>query len=227
MAFRPVRRLSRAGRCVGPALLLALLCPAAAGAQTARILDPAYAEAWLATVREAGREHGLGKRSERIFRTSSGRYYVPDESDRAAILALRSDRATATAMQQAFELRAEAMFAERIGRTPTRRDRAVLAALGPTEGARLIKLAETAPDQAAAAQLHEAARLHRRFFFDGFHERTAHEVWANILSAAPPAAIAKVDKRQVAKAPPAPKKAIALRQGVRETDAAGTLAVAQ
>ena len=227
VAFRPHRRFSSTRLGLGLAALITMAQAPAAFAQTARMLDASYAEAWLATVREDGRQHGFLATSERVFRTSSGRYYVPDEKDRAAILALRFDRSAAMALQQAFEHRLEIMFAERIGRAPTRRDRTVLAALGPTDGARLIRLAETAPDQSAASHLPESARLHRRYFFDGYRERSAREALAIIEREVAPTVSLPPERRAVAPAPQPAKRAVALRRGLRDTVADGELAAAQ
>jgi hypothetical protein len=205
-------------------LLTTSFSVAASAQQASRLFDPAYAEAWLATVREDGRDHGLAAKAERIFRTSSGRYYVPDERDRLAIMALRGNRAVAAALAQAFEHRVEALLAERIARRPMRRDLAVLAALGPTDAARLIKLAEKAPDQSAAAHLPEAARAHRRIFFDGFRERTAREAIAIAQSEAPRILVAKAERKAPPKAHPSAGKLLALRQGLRDADASATVA---
>lgn len=227
MAYCDERQVPTAGANPGLAALagmVVLFLSTAAAAQTARVIDPAYAEAWLATIREDGRQLGLAKPAERVFRTSSGRYYVPDEKDRAAILALRSDRSIAAALNDAFALRVETMFAERIGRAPTRRDRAALAALGPTEGARLIKLVEAAPDQTAATQLPDAARLHRRLFYDGFRERSAREVWAAIVSETPLVTAAKLPRPRVPKSIVAESKTLGLRKGEHDEAATSNLA---
>ncbi|KAB2849284.1 MAG: hypothetical protein F9K44_08435 [Hyphomicrobiaceae bacterium] len=135
-------------------------------------------------------------------------------------MALRGDRVIAAALAQAFDHRVEVLFAERLARSPSRRDRAVLAALGPSDAARLIRLAETAPDQSAAAQLPDAARAHRRIFFDGFRERTAREAIAVAENEGARVPFAKAERKPVRSAAPTGKKRIALRQGLRDSDPA-------
>ena len=50
-------------------------------------------DAWFAAVKHYGMQQGLGAYAKRVFRTTSGRYYVPDEDDRRVILELRSNAA--------------------------------------------------------------------------------------------------------------------------------------
>ena len=86
---------------------------------------PFFGEAWLATVREDGAQHGLEAYARRVFRTSSGRYYVPEESERTAILKLREDRALAARITRDYQRRCEILIEERIGRVPGKRERQI------------------------------------------------------------------------------------------------------
>jgi hypothetical protein len=72
--------------------------------------------------------------------------------------------------------------------------------------------------------LTEAARLHRRYFFDGFRERSAREVWAGIQNAIPPTLVARVERKQATKALLPARKVVTLRRGKHESDAGSELA---
>lgn len=76
---------------------------------------------WLRSVKLASPHSDiLSGYGARIFVTSSGRYYVPAESDRADILALRRNGEVATRVLSAATLVLQKHLEEKSGRAPTR-----------------------------------------------------------------------------------------------------------
>src|SRR5581483_191141 len=79
------------------------LNPAAkAASSTAKGLYQFIEQTWLATVKQAGPALGLGAYADSIIKTPDGRYVVPDEATREAIMQLRSDPAASAMMAAAF-----------------------------------------------------------------------------------------------------------------------------
>src|SRR3954469_10824337 len=75
------------------------LNPTAAGAtSSAKGLYQFIEQTWLGTVKEAGAQLGYGDYADAISKSSSGSYSVSDPAARSAILKLRDDPATASAM---------------------------------------------------------------------------------------------------------------------------------
>src|SRR3954451_11466784 len=71
---------------------------AGASTSSARGLFQFIDQTWLGTVKEAGAQLGYGNYADAITKSSSGSYSVSDPATRAAILKLRDDPATASAM---------------------------------------------------------------------------------------------------------------------------------
>ena len=153
-------------------------------ADTARaVLVPE--ETWIAAIREEGARHGLEALSRRIFRTTSGYYYVPDDEDRAAILKLRQDPRLRTALAAACRQQAAGLLWTALGRRPTIAEQAIGDLLGPGNAARLIRTAEGSPSRPAAEELAETAHAQPHIFYDGDRPRTAAEVYLIVAQIAP------------------------------------------
>lgn len=114
----------------------------ASSASTARMSE----QAWLAAVQSgAGGEDLSGLRAS-IFKTSSGRYYVAAEAQRARAAALRANPELATAVT--FDLarfNAKAL-APRLGREATAAELYAAQSLGLETAASLIAAAEKTPE---------------------------------------------------------------------------------
>lgn len=123
-------------------------------------LDPyAFTEqAWLAALKSgAGRTGELAGAESAVFRTSSGRYYVPSETERRRILAARKLPAQAAAVAFDLARRNAVKLAPAIGRRPTPADLYLAHVLGTQTAIGLILLVTerpSAPARLASPDLH-------------------------------------------------------------------------
>lgn len=136
---------------------------------------------WLRTVKEEGEKFGLGAYAKRIFRSRSGRYYVPDADDRRRILALRNDPKVAAMMAGVFARRNSDFMAVRIGRKPSSGELYIAHFLGPSDAVRLVKLRRTKPYLNAAAQFPVAASYNSRLFYRSGRALSVEELYQRLV----------------------------------------------
>ena len=67
-----------------------------------RRMHAGYENTWLKTVKETGDKFGLGKYTAHIFKTRSGRHYVPNAKLRTELLKLRNNPEVSALMAGAF-----------------------------------------------------------------------------------------------------------------------------
>jgi hypothetical protein len=101
---------------------------------------------WLEALKEGHGGEELESTAGRIFRTSSGRYYVPAEADRGYVLSLRQDADIAKYV--AFRLaQANAKVLEtKLGRPAAVPDIYLAHKVGTQNALRLLSLAQKSPD---------------------------------------------------------------------------------
>lgn len=129
-------------------------------------------ESWLAMLYAHGEAAGQQALARRIFRTSSGRFYVPVDDDRRAIRALQRNPALAERIVAASaEASAEALKAK-LGRTATLSEIYAAHVLGVEPAAGLIASAALAPRRLAIEVLPAAALQHADLFFNDTRPRT-------------------------------------------------------
>jgi hypothetical protein len=166
---------------MGSGLLLATLlaCPAAWAADSpARPALPGFRDdVWLATVKEDGARHGLAALAARIFRTSSGRYYAPEDADRGRILELRLDPAVAARLTDDYARRSDVLLAHELGRAPSGTERRIGLRLGPVDAARLIRANASEPAASAATHLSEGGPELRAMLRSLGRQHTVAEVY--------------------------------------------------
>jgi hypothetical protein len=140
-------------------------------------------ERWIEAVARHGAKTGLGDLARRVFRTSSGRYYVPVETDRHIVLALMRDPAVAARVAGAAA-RADALrIAGQAGR-PARTSELYAAHVVGIDGAlALVKDADTSRSRPAAELMPEVALTEPSLFFRGRRPRSATEIIAEIEAA--------------------------------------------
>ena len=158
------------------------LNPAAkAASSTAKGLYQFIEQTWLATVKQAGPALGLGAYADSIIKTPDGRYVVPDQATREAIMQLRGDPAASAMMAAAFTRANAEQLAAAVGRMPTEGELYIAHFLGSDGAAKLIGAVDSEPTANAAALFPQAAAANRSIFYDRQgHARSVGEVYAAI-----------------------------------------------
>jgi len=136
---------------------------------------------WLKTVKDAGDEFGLGKYTPHIFKTRSGRYYVPNQKLRQEILQLRHNPEISAMMAGAFTQQNSEIVEAQVGRKPTDGELYIAHFLGADGAAELISLAENRPNARADRHFPAAARANRPIFYSRGRPRTVAQVYKNLV----------------------------------------------
>ena len=131
---------------------------------------------WLRLVKDEGPKHGRTPQADRIFVTSTGRYYAPVPGELAAILALRRNPKVAADLARENARTNLAKLAGRLGRTPTGGELYAAHRLGPETALQVLLQAKAKPASAAAPRFPEAAAAAPDLFYDGKRERTCLEI---------------------------------------------------
>lgn len=137
---------------------------------------------WLQTVKEEGGRFGLEKYSPHIFKTSSGRYYVPNRETRSEILKLRHNPEISAMMAGAFTQQNAEYVGSRLGREPNQGELYIAHFLGPAGATKLISMAERRPSAAADAQFPKAAAANRGVFYSHGKARSVSQVYDLLVS---------------------------------------------
>ncbi len=138
-------------------------------------------QTWLSTLKDAGPRHGLGKVSEAIIRTDTGKYTVSDPATKRAILALRFDPKLSALMAGEFTNNNARILNNSIGRAPSDGELYIGHFLGASNASKLINLASKNPDAAAAPNFARAARANRSIFYTASGSaRSNRQVYQNL-----------------------------------------------
>lgn len=137
---------------------------------------------WLETVKDVGDRFGLEKYSDSIFKTSSGRYYVPNPQMRQEILSLRHDPEISAVMAGMFTQQNAETIASNIGREPTGGELYIGHFLGAQGGSRMIEMATSRPNERADIHFPSAARANRSIFYSKGRPRSLGEVYRVLVS---------------------------------------------
>ena len=100
---------------------------------------------WLQTIKEEGERLGLGQYADNIFKTRSGRFYVPDANMREEILDLRYDPDISAVVAGAYTKRNNNFVTGRLGRVPTDGELYIAHFLGASDASKLIHLVKICP----------------------------------------------------------------------------------
>ncbi|NVK34006.1 MAG: lytic transglycosylase domain-containing protein [Rhodobacteraceae bacterium] len=134
---------------------------------------------WLETVKEAGPEHGLGKFSDQIEKTSKGRFVVNDPEVRQQILDLRKNPEVSSLMAGALTQKNSAYLNRRLGREPNESELYMAHFLGARGASKLIDAAEKTGDLRADHLFPSQAKANKAIFYEaGGNPRTTSEVYA-------------------------------------------------
>jgi hypothetical protein len=137
-------------------------------------------QTWLSTLKRHGAKYGYGRYAELIEKGSDGRYRVPGEEARKAVMDLRLDPHAASLMAGELTSDHAAYLKGRMGRMPSAGELYAAHFLGPQGSARLIEAAQTRPDASAASLFPEAAKANRSIFYRDGRPATVAEVYANL-----------------------------------------------
>ena len=137
---------------------------------------------WLKTVKEAGNKFGLNKYTPHIFKTQSGRHYVPNQKLRTEILQLRNNPEISAVMAGAFTQKNSEFIVSELGRNPTQGELYIAHFLGPKGASDLISLAEKNPNARADRYFPRAARANKPIFYTGGRPLTVAQVYNELVS---------------------------------------------
>ena len=156
---------------------------AQAGTSSAAGLFQFLEQTWLATLKRHGATHGFARFSA-LITEQNGRFSVPGDEARRAVMDLRYDPHASAVM--AAELAADhaAYLRGRTGREPTGGDLYAAHFLGPAGSARLMEAAQITPNIAAAALFPEAAAANRGVFYRAGQALTVAQVQQNLQATA-------------------------------------------
>jgi hypothetical protein len=125
-------------------------------------------QTWLATMKSAGPALGYSRYASAIVQGADGRYDVPDQTVRAAIMQLRGNPAVSAKLAGAFTRSNAAQLNTAIGRAPSEGELYIAHFLGPDGAAKLIGAARTSPRAGAAEMFPQAAAANPAIFYDRF-----------------------------------------------------------
>lgn len=137
---------------------------------------------WLQTVKEQGGRFGLQKYSPHIFRTESGRFYVPNKAIRDEILELRHNPEVSALMAGAFTQENAKYVSSRLGRDPTQGELYIAHFLGAGGATKLITLASKDPNARADTHFPRAAKANRSIFYSHRQARSVRQVYDQLVS---------------------------------------------
>jgi len=140
-------------------------------------------QGWLRGVMEHGVAVGLGPYAARVFKTSSGRYYVPDAGERQEIAALRGDIVVAGQVLYRMAKADASALEDRSGRRPHLHELLAAHLLGRDAAEKLARLAVSAPRTPAASAMPALALANPDLFFAGTRPRSAYEVTIELVAA--------------------------------------------
>jgi hypothetical protein len=141
-------------------------CQAKSKTSSACGLYQFVSQTWLSTLKAHGADHGLGGYADDITRTAQGQYVVANPARQAEILALRKDPAVSAAMAADLTADNAKILSDRLGRLPTTGELYAAHVLGAAGAAKLITLAGTTPNAAAADHFADAASRNQGLFYD-------------------------------------------------------------
>ncbi|WP_181706718.1 lytic transglycosylase domain-containing protein [Chthonobacter rhizosphaerae] len=136
---------------------------------------------WLATMKTAGADFGLGRYADAIERSANGRYTVRDPGLRREILDLRYDPDISSMMAGALTRQNASYLAGRLGREASAGELYIAHFLGARGAASFIALAEASPQANAASAFPRQAGANRHIFYDGDGARTIGEVYGELV----------------------------------------------
>ena len=137
-------------------------------------------QTWYETLHDFGPKHGYGDFSKNIQRDKSGRYFVPNQQAKNAILDLRKDPKAASLMAAEFSKQNTQYLTGKIGRTPKAAELYMAHFMGRGAAAKLINLQQRAPDMKAAEVFPSHAASNKSIFYSKGQARSIAQVYNNL-----------------------------------------------
>ncbi|MBL1421188.1 MAG: transglycosylase SLT domain-containing protein [Alphaproteobacteria bacterium] len=137
-------------------------------------------QTWYETLHDFGDKHGYGNFSQSIERDKNGRYYVPNEQAKSAVLNLRKDPKAASLMAAEFSIQNTQYLQNEIGRSPKASELYMAHFMGRGAAAKLINLQQSAPDIKADDVFPVHAAANKPIFYDKGRARSIDQVYDNL-----------------------------------------------
>lgn len=134
-------------------------------------------QTWLEMIHREGATVGLERLAEKITPDGKGGWMVADPTDRAKIMALKTDPLVSAVMAGKFTQDNARRLGEALGRTPSDGELYAAHVLGPAGAIRLFKLASSEPNTGASVAFPRAAAANPGLFYDsGGRARTVADL---------------------------------------------------
>ncbi len=137
-------------------------------------------QTWYETVQKFGSKHGYENYSQFIKQDDKGRYFVPNQQAKTAILELRKDPKAASLMAAEFSKQNIQYLSNKIGRAPIASELYMAHFMGRGSAAKLISLNERAPDVKADQVFPKQATANKPIFYYKGQARSIGEVYQNL-----------------------------------------------
>lgn len=137
-------------------------------------------QTWYETLHDFGGKHGYADYAKNIKRDVNGRYFVPNQQAKSAILELRKDPKAASLMAAEFSKQNIQYLEQEIGRSPQASEVYMAHFMGRGAAAKLISLQARAPDIRAAEVFPKHAASNKAIFYRNGQEKSIGEVYDNL-----------------------------------------------
>ncbi len=137
-------------------------------------------QTWLKTIKRHGSAHGYDRYAELIRESADGKFSVPGEDARRAVMELRFDPHASAVMAGELASDHAAYLRGRTGREPTGGELYVAHFLGPQGSAKLIEARGYQPQSVAADLFPDAAAANRNVFFSRGRALSVSELYNNL-----------------------------------------------
>lgn len=137
-------------------------------------------QTWYETLHDFGAKHGYQNYAKHIQKNRNGRYYVPNEQAKNAILELRKDPKAASLMAAEFSNQNAQYLESKINRQPKASELYMAHFMGRSAAAKLINLNQRAPDIKAAEIFPKHAAANKSIFFAKGQPKSISQVYDNL-----------------------------------------------
>lgn len=137
-------------------------------------------QTWYETLHDFGGKHGYQNYAQNIQRDKNGRYFVPNQQAKNAILELRKDPKAASLMAAEFSKQNTQYLENKIGRTPIPSELYMAHFMGRGSAAKLIELEQRAPNMKANEVFPNHAASNKPIFYHKGQARTIAQVYDNL-----------------------------------------------
>lgn len=137
-------------------------------------------QTWYETLHDFGPKHGYQNYANHIMRNKNGRYNVPNEQAKTAILELRKDPKAASLMAAEFSNQNMQYLNGKIGREPKASELYMAHFMGRGAAAKLINLEAQSPNANAAEIFPNHAASNKPIFYSKGQARSIRQVYDNL-----------------------------------------------